>query len=269
MLNGRVAIDLTLTIDERYPATWPGHVPFVRRVWNWYEETTNGPEVWTSGCGPYFTEVLVMDEHIGTHFDAPSHFVREHGPGSADPSCGDDVSLESFYGNAVCVDVTNETSSEPGFSPPIQASHILEAERRLGRRLDSGDIVLFRSDWDARFYRSGPAGLAYAHDVLITRTAAGWPAPDLECIQLLLDRGVVCVGTDAPSMGPAHDGAPVHLAGLGGGMVFIEGLSNLRALPAFGASFQFLPIKIARSSGGPGRAVAWIDAAADESPSLE
>jgi 2-polyprenyl-6-methoxyphenol hydroxylase-like FAD-dependent oxidoreductase len=77
-------------------------------------------------------------------------------------------------------------------------------------------------------------------------------SPDVECVSLLLDRGVRCLGTDGPSMGAAHGGAPVHVAGLGGGMVFAESLANLAAVPD-GAFFRFLPLKIARSSGGPGQ----------------
>lgn len=59
-------------------------------------------------------------------------------------------------------------------------------------------------------------------------------------------------------MGAAHDGIPAHIEGLSNGQVFIESLANLACIPATGATFQFLPIKIARSSGGPGRAVAWV-----------
>lgn len=258
MLDGYRAIDLTLSIDERYPVTWPGHVPFVRRTWNWYEEKANGPEVWTSGCGPYFTEVLIMDEHIGTHFDAPAHFLPDRGPGGADPGCGDDVPVETFCGNAVPLNVTSEVSSSPGVSPLVTPGHIDALERDLGRKLTPGDVLLLRSDWDRRYYKAGRDGLLYAHDVLVTGRAPGWPAPSVDCIRLLLDRGIRCIGTDAPSMGPAEGGAPVHVAGLGGGMVFIEALANLSVLPLVGAWFQFLPIKIARSSGGPGRAVAWV-----------
>jgi isatin hydrolase len=39
-------------------------------------------------------------------------------------------------------------------------------------------------------------------------------------------------------------------------MLFVEGLTNLDRLPARGASFVFLPVKIATASGAPGRAVA-------------
>jgi kynurenine formamidase len=46
--------------------------------------------------------------------------------------------------------------------------------------------------------------------------------------------------------------------GLSNGQVFIEGLANLDQVPDEGGVFQFLPVKIARSSGGPGRAVVWV-----------
>ncbi|MBO0850738.1 MAG: hypothetical protein J2P20_14850, partial [Pseudonocardia sp.] len=110
----------------------------------------------------------------------------------------------------------------------------------------------------------GPAGHGYAHNVAVTKTAPGWPAPNVECIELLLARGVRCVGTDGPGMGAAQDGAPVRVTGLAGGKVFIEGLANLASVPDNGAYFQFLPLKIARSSGGPGRAIAWTNRGPDQ-----
>lgn len=39
-------------------------------------------------------------------------------------------------------------------------------------------------------------------------------------------------------------------------MIYIEGLANLGAVPSTGASFMFLPLKIARSTSCPGRAIA-------------
>lgn len=251
-------IDLTLTLDERYPTTWPPHVPFVRRTWNFFEEQTHGPEVWSSSCGPYFTEVLIIDEHLGTHFDAPSHFVPEHAPGNEGAISGDLVELDQFVGNAVCVDVTELVGDTPGESPWIEPHHIRAREERLGRSLTPEDVVLFRSDWDRKHYNPFPRGNAYAFDVAVLKKSPGWPAPSVDCIRELLDRGVRCVGTDAPSMGAAHDGAPAHLEGLSRGQVFIEGLANLDRVPDQDGIFQFMPVKIARSSGGPGRAVVWV-----------
>jgi kynurenine formamidase len=41
-------------------------------------------------------------------------------------------------------------------------------------------------------------------------------------------------------------------------MVFVECLANLGELPPRGATFVFLPVKVARSAGGPGRAIAFL-----------
>ncbi|WP_188188956.1 hypothetical protein [Nonomuraea sp. SYSU D8015] len=61
-------------------------------------------------------------------------------------------------------------------------------------------------------------------------------------------------------MGAVQNGAPAHVEGLSNGQVFIESLANLKEVPEEGGTFQFMPIKIARSSGGPGRAVVWVPA---------
>ena len=113
--------------------------------------------------------------------------------------------------------------------------------------------MIFASGWD-RFYLEGDAGSRYALDVVSGREP-GWPAPTLEMIKALAARGVTTVGTDAPSIGLAHDGRPVHVFGHGLEMIFLESLANLAQMPQSGAYFIFLPVKVAGSSGGPGRAV--------------
>jgi kynurenine formamidase len=41
-------------------------------------------------------------------------------------------------------------------------------------------------------------------------------------------------------------------------MNFVESLANLGELPVRGAYFVFVPVKIAHSSGAPGRAFAYV-----------
>jgi kynurenine formamidase len=53
-------------------------------------------------------------------------------------------------------------------------------------------------------------------------------------------------------------GVPVHQEGLSRGLRYVEILTNLDELPTRGAFFVFLPLKIAGSSGGPGRAIAFL-----------
>lgn len=86
----------------------------------------------------------------------------------------------------------------------------------------------------------------------------GWPALDPEAAILLAERGVSTIGIDAPSMGAAEDGAPVHQEALSRGLLFVEMLTQLESLPVRGALFVFLPLKIAGASGGSGRAVALL-----------
>ena len=118
-----------------------------------------------------------------------------------------------------------------------------------------------RTGWDVH-YRRGEAGSAYLHDIVVTGRRPAWPAPEVDTIGLLLERGVRCVGTDAPTMGPAHGdrGQAVHVRGLSEGAVYVECLTGLDRLPRRGAFFCFLPLNVERATGAPGRAVAWLPA---------
>lgn len=253
-------IDLSVLIGEDFPAGWPTHMPFQRKPFNWYAESgPDGAPFHVSGTGPYYTEWLLIDEHTGTHFDAPAHFLRDRAQVTG-AHTGDEVDLGVFYGECAVIDASGVSEGAgPGVSPVIPPE-IIEAWEREHGRLRAGEIVLFRTAWD-RFYVAGDEGKRYAHDVLVSRTEPGWPAPEVPAMQLLLERGVRCAGTDAPSMGTAHNGAPVHVEGLSKGMVYVELLTNLDQLPPRGATFVFLPLKIQGSSGGPGRAIGIVGSA--------
>jgi isatin hydrolase len=253
--------DLTLPLDETLPSTWPGHMPYRATVWNWFADRPDDPQpVHPRGGGHYQTRWLVVDEHTGTHVDAPRHFVPP--PGSGLPHAGPagaigvaDLALLATSGPAAVIDVRDLAGqAEPGHSPAITPGHVTAFEDRHGP-LRGGDVVLFRTGWDSR-YRSGPDGDAYGADVLTTGRAPGWPAPQPETIELLRDRGVTCAGTDGLSMGPAEGGAPTHLAGLPHGMTFVEALGGLDQVPPRGAWFLFLPLRLVDGTGAPGRALA-------------
>src|SRR5215204_6939311 len=73
LLSSARVVDLSVTLSERLPGTWPGHMTFAHHNWNWFAEV-EGPTGRTRSIGPYQTNFLVIDEHCGTHFDAPTHF---------------------------------------------------------------------------------------------------------------------------------------------------------------------------------------------------
>jgi kynurenine formamidase len=254
--------DLTLPLDETLPCTWPGHMPYRATVWTWFADRRDDPQPVHEqpGGGAYQTRWIVLDEHAGTHMDAPNHFVPP--PGSGLPHAGPsgntgiaDLPLLTACGPAAVIDVRElDGQAAPGRSPVITPDHVTSFEKAHGT-LRPGDVVLFRTGWDAR-YRPLPDGNAYGKDVLTTARAPGWPAPNPDTIALIRERGITCVGTDGLSVGPAEGGAAVHLAALPYGITFVEALGGLDAVPPRGAWFMFLPLRLAGGTGGPGRALA-------------
>lgn len=251
-----------MTLSEHLPVAWPEHMPFVFENWSWFEEAELPSGARARSLGPYVTHFITIDEHAGTHVDAPTHFVPP--PGSGLPDEGplgelsvEELDLSKLIGTAVVVDLRHlDGEAEPGVSPPITAAELEASEERNGR-FREGEIVLLLTGW-SRHYVEGEAGKAFLHEPVVERSRPAWPAPDGGAAIFLHERGVATVGIDAPSMGSAEEGIEVHREGLGRGMLFVEGLTNLDLLPTRGATFVFLPLKIAMASGGPGRAIALV-----------
>ncbi|MGB2711733.1 MAG: cyclase family protein [Conexibacter sp.] len=259
--DGDEIIDLSLTLSESLPGTWPGHMPLAHHNWSWFAEDP-APKGPMRSLGPYQTNFLVVDEHCGTHFDAPAHFVA---PEDSQAECrglrgletGERVPLGELMGSAAVVDVRElANAGAPAVSPLILPAHIHAWEAQHGP-LEAGEVVLLRTGWDAHYVEGAP-GDAYLEAPVRTGSGNGWPAPAPETLLDLHGRGIRTIGIDAPSVGPVHAPIETHRAGLTVGMRFVEGLANLGLLPPRGAFFIFLPLKVARSSGAPGRAVAIV-----------
>jgi len=257
-LSRLIVVDLSMTLDEHLPVSWPGAAVFHHHRSNDYADGRGVP----ADKGPYTTHTLILDEHAGTHFDAPSHFIPPPTSGlpRAGPAgllTGDVVPLRELMGPAVVIDCRDSTGAVPGQSPVIGVQAV-ERHEALHGQINPGEVVLFHTGWDAKL-RDLPAGRDYVHRPFVLGDSAGWPAPDVETVQLLHSRGVRLLATDGTSMGLVHDGAPVHWWGLSNGMLFVEACVNLGALPTLGAWFLFLPLKVAGSSGAPGRAIAFVE----------
>jgi kynurenine formamidase len=261
---GMRVVDLTLLLAEELPAAWAKHMPYQQKTFNYFASRDDQVSPLKSAIGAYQTRWLLIDEHTGTHVDAPAHFIPEPKTGLPKASevgtiTVEQIPLEQLMGPAVVVDIPEDLpGSAPGVSPTITADFLADWQRDNGA-FAAGDIVLFRTGWD-RHYLPGEPGLAYSHHPLVTGSTPGWPAPDADAMQLVMDRGVTCVGTDGASMGSSHNGAAVHHLALGAKVAFIEALGHLNRLPVRGALFCFAPLKVARGTGAPGRAFAWLPA---------
>lgn len=238
-----------MTLSEHLPSTWPEHMPFAHKNWSWFEEEELPTGACTCSLGPYVTHFFILDEHAGTHVDAPSHYFREG-------NSSEKLDLSKLIGPAAVVDLRHlDGQAEPGASPPIRAAHLEAWEEEHGR-FEGGEVVLLLTGWSDEHYVRGEAGRAFLHEPVVLQSRPAWPAPEAEAAVFLHERGVTTIGIDAPSVGSAEEGNEVHRAGLSREMAFIEGLTNLDRLPTRGASFVFLPLKIAVASGAPGRAIA-------------
>lgn len=241
-------VDLSVTLSEHLPVTWPEHMPFAHKNWSWFEEDELPTGACTCSLGPYVTHFFILDEHAGTHADAPSHYFR-------DGDSSEKLDLSKLIGPAAVVDLRHlDGQAEDGASPPITVAHLEAWEEEHGR-FEAGEVVLLLTGW-SRHYVRGEAGRAFLHEPVVLQSRPAWPAPEADAAIFLHERGLTTLGIDAPSVGSAEEGNEVHRAGLSREMVFIEGLTNLERLPARGASFLFLPLKIAVASGAPGRAIA-------------
>jgi kynurenine formamidase len=265
--QGRL-VDLTLLLAEELPCWWSTHMPYQHKTFNYFADGGTDAAPLLSRAGPYQTRWMLIDEHTGTHVDAPAHFLPPPDSGLPHAHEGghttvDRVPLEQLMGPAAVIDVPEDLpGGGPGVSPAIGPDLLKDFEQRHGQ-IGPGTVVLFRTRWDRR-YQPGEAGSGYCFEPLVTRSEKGWPAPEVPIMTALLERGVRCVGTDAPSMGSTHDGGPVHVAGLSEGAVFVEALTGLDQLPPLGAYFLFAPLNVARGTGAPGRALAWLPSTSEE-----
>jgi kynurenine formamidase len=249
MIPGYRLVDLSLPLAEDLPCSWPGNIPYQHKVFDWY-------------AAGFHTRWLMFAEHTGTHFDAPSHWVPP--PDSGLPGAGpagaistDGVPLEQLIGPAVVIDVTDSLlEAQPGRSPAVGVEAFEAFEAQHGR-IEPGDVVILRTDWDLR-YVSGDGGRRYVSDCVAGREP-GWPAPTAEAVSLLVDRGIRCLATDTPSVGAVEDGYPAHIAGLAHGLVYVEGLTRLAELPVRGGIFVFLPLPVRGGTGAPGRAICLLE----------
>ena len=247
--------DLSLVVSPQHPCIWPvGMTPFA--------------VVPTASFGRTgrHRDMLIIDEHTGTQWDAPAHFVPppDSGLPGAGPMgliTGDKVPAWQFCGEACVIDVTSRRDkAEPGSSSLIGPEVVREWELKH-RPLAAGDVVLFRSDYTDAYYKPFPAGDRFVTTALQKKTP-GWPAPTPETMVYLASRGVMTLGLDGASMGPLPDlAAATHQAGGSRGMVWIECGTNLGSLPATGAFFTILAAKHAGGSGGECRCIAITDPA--------
>ncbi len=177
------------------------------------------------------TRKVVLGTHIGTHADAPRHFI----PGGRTI---DEIPFDFLIGPATVADFTGCRS--------LHEIDVPELREKLGPAVPSR--LILRTGWseyfgNLKFYNEYP---------FLSENAAQW----------LVENGVRLIAMDTPSPdNPAHSrgtpkDSPNHKVLLGAGVVLVEYLANLQSLAAREVELIVMPLKLKACDGSPARCVA-------------
>jgi arylformamidase len=164
---------------------------------------------------------LTTSVHIGTHMDAPRHFI-DNGQGI------DEMPLAAVIGPCRVLEIKDRESIKPAELEP--------------HHLQSGERLLFKTRNSAEGWRTD----GFVKDfVYVSKEAA----------QFLVNKRVQTIGVDYLSVGGFFkDGVETHLVLLSAKVWIIEGL-NLSEVRPGAYELICLPIKLRGCDGAPARAV--------------
>jgi kynurenine formamidase len=221
--------DLTHPLTTTFPAFVPGQEA-VRRT------------VVTIEANGYYLQEWRIIEHIGTHVDAPGHFV-------AGGRLAPELRPSELITPAVVIDIADRAAQDP--DTVVTVDDLRAFERRHGR-IPRGAAVLMDSGWAAKV--DDPA--AYRNpDAAGTLHFPGFGAEATEW--LLRRRHIRSLGVDTLSTDPGNSTTfQTHLLLAGADRYGIENLANLDRIPKRGATIMVGLIPYEEGSGGQARILA-------------
>ena len=203
--------DISLTISPDLPV-WPGD-PLI---------TLELVESMDAGAHANVSH-LSTGVHIGTHVDAPHHFLN-------DKRTIEQLPLEILTGPCYVTQLPDGVES-------------ITAETLDGMSLPGNTTRILFGTSNSRFWSRGER--EFREDfVAVMEDGARW----------LVDHGIRLVGVDYLSVAPFGDSVPTHTILLQAGVVVVEGL-DLSAVPRGFYDLYCLPLKLLGAEGAPARAV--------------
>ena len=204
------------------------------------------------GNGPaWYWNNISMNEHTGTHFDAPAHWVT----GKNIPNnTVETIPVKDFVAPAVVINISEEAKINPDFL--LTKEYLMEWEKIHGK-IPPKNWIALRTDW---YKLVGTEKYLNMHE-----DGAHSPGPDKSAIEFLvferdcLGLAVETIGTDAGQAFDFDPPLPAHSILHGNGRYGLQCLKNLDKLPKFGSIIIANPLKIEQGSGSPLRVLALVN----------
>ena len=206
-------VDLTHSLHEGVP-TWSGGCGFRLEIKIDYDQGLRGQSI-KSHAG------------VGTHMDAPSHFV----PGGANIG---DLGLENCFVPACVIDLREKMNPHLFVTPQD-----IEAYEKLNGPIPPNALVIARTGWE-EFW---PEPVRYRNPD--SDGEMHFPGFSKEAAEILLQKKIAGIGIDtlSPDGSNIHE-FPVHTTILGAGKYILENLAHLNRIPVRGSYVVCLPPKL-------------------------
>ncbi|WP_421383865.1 arylformamidase [Bacillus salacetis] len=199
-------IDISQKLNSSTPV-WPGDTPFTFSL-NWAKEDTGSVNVGN----------IKFSAHTGTHIDAPFHF-------ESDGKKVADLPLESFFGNALVVEISGKES--------IGAEDLEYLDLQKVTKL-----LLRTNSWEDKS--------AFPSEITFLREDIG---------PFLKKNGISLVGVDVPSVDPLDSKElPAHHSLQKNGIGILEGIV-LDGVEPKTYELAAFPLPLEEADGCPVRAV--------------
>ncbi|MEM8774253.1 MAG: cyclase family protein [Pseudomonadota bacterium] len=230
MADGHSAVeDLTHVYDEEFP-TYFG-APGIERE-----------QVFNFADNGFNLLKLTLNEHTGTHIDAPLHF-------SADGAAVDEIDVGALVAPLCVVDIAAKAAENPDAQVTPED---LKAWISANGDIPDNACVAMHSGWGAKTgsdeYRSFDGEKMH------------FPGFHIEATQMLMEEtGAASMAVDTLSLdhGPSADFV-THYAWLPSGRFGIENIANLDRVPASGATIVIGAPTHRGGTGGPARIFALV-----------
>lgn len=226
MSHGGV-VDMTHTYDADFPTYFGQPGVEINQAFNFKD---NGFNLFN----------LTLNEHTGTHIDAPLHF-------SADGHAVNEIPVQNLICPLCVIDIAARAAEDA--DAQVTPDDIAAWTAEYGD-IPDGACVAMHSGWGGK---TGGGGFRNADGEGVMH----FPGFHVEAAQMLLETGAVALAVDTLSLdhGPSADFA-THYAWLPQNRYGIENLANLDQVPASGARLFVGAPAHRGGSGGPARILA-------------